>query len=261
MKTIKPLLFAIILFSLVSISCLVSGEAGTAPTSAPVVEQPAQPTATAEVVVQQPTQEVLPTEEVVTEEVISNEPPAFFREEFEGDVDNWTYFLTSGDEDKMDLYTEDGYLVFDLEGEQQYVYVMYDPYIYENVKLEVSAENRGMNTNNISLICNYSDKYGWYEFSVTNGGMYYFYVYSELDGGYALLTSGGSTNVETGRHENVYTATCEGNKLSLYINGHLENEFTDNKYNLTEGQIGFGVSSFDVLPIIVYVDYVDILEY
>ena len=138
---------------------------------------------------------------------------------------------------------------------------MYDPYIYENVKLQVAAENRGKNTNNISLICNYSEKYGWYEFSVTNGGMYYFYVYSELDGGYFLLTSGGSENVTTGRHENVYQATCQGNKLALYINGILENEYTDNLYNLTEGQIGFGVSSFNVLPIIVYVDFVDILEY
>lgn len=264
MKTLKPFLFAIIIFSLISVSCLVSGKTETVPTAEPDNSQAAQPTEavvqqpTAEIVVQQPTEAVIPTEEPV---VASNDPAPFYREDFENDLDNWTYFLMSGDENKMDLYTEDGYLIFDLEGEEQYVYVMYDPYTYENVKLQVAAENRGKNTNNISLICNYTEKYGWYEFSVTNGGMYYFYVYSELDGGYFLLTSGGSTNVTTGRHENVYQATCEGNKLALYINGVLENEYTDNRYNLTEGQVGFGVSSFNVLPIIVYVDYVDILEY
>ena len=258
MKTLKPMLFVIILFSLISTACLVSGSSGNTNT---VVEEDPIVAPTEEVVIVEPTEYVAPTEEYVAPVTTGDESPAYFTEQFEGDTSDWTWFMMSGDENKMDLYTEDGYLVFDLEGEEQYVYVMYDPYTYSDVKLEVSAENRGKNTNNVSLICNYSDKYGWYEFSITNGGMYYFYVYSELDGGYDLLASGGSKNVVTGRHTNTYTATCEGNKLALYINGYLEYEMKDNLYNLTEGQVGFGVSSFDVLPIIVYVDYVDISAY
>lgn len=263
MKTYKPLIFVVIIFSLISAACLVSGTSDN--TTTEVTEEQVVP-ATEQVVVVQPTQAVVaPTEAVVvpTEEYVApeNEPQAYFTEQFDGDLSNWTWFMMSGDENKMDLYTEDGYLVFDLEGEEQYVYVMYDPYTYTDVKLEVSAENRGKNTNNVSLICNYSEKYGWYEFSITNGGMFYIYVYSELDGGYDLLASGGSQNVVTGRHENTYTATCEGNQLALYVNGHLEYEMKDNRYNLTEGQVGFGVSSFSVLPIIVYVNYVDISAY
>ena len=42
------------------------------------------------------------------------------------------------------------------------------------------------------------------------------------------------------------------------INGIFENEVTDRKYNLSEGQVGFSVSSFDVTPIIVNVDYFSI---
>jgi hypothetical protein len=263
MKVFKPLLFIVIVFSVVSLACGTSGNSSSDSPSGdvdnPEVEQPVvEPTE--EVIVEQVPQVEQPTEEVI-EEVEADSSPAFFTEDFNGDLDDWSYFLMSGDENKMDLYTEDSSLVFDLEGTYQYVYVMYDPFTYSKVGIEVSAENRGMNTNNVSLICNYTDKYGWYEFSVTNGGLYFILVYSELDGGYDTLAEGGSTNVVTGRHENVYSATCEGNKLALYINGILEYEFTDNVYNLTEGQVGFGVASFEALPIIVYTDYVSIFEY
>jgi len=259
MKTLKPVLFVIIVFSLISVACLASGTANDNSTTTNGNE------VSEEVVVEEPVQDPKPTEEIVVEEPeveepAGNEPQPFYVEEFDDDLENWTYFLMSGNEDLMDLYTEDGYLVFDLEGEQQYVYVMYDPFTYENVMVEVKTENRGANTNNVSLVCNYTDKYGWYEFSISNGGLYYIYVYSELDGGYDILANGGSKNVITGRHENVYTATCNGNELALYVNGVLEYEMTDNLYNLTEGQVGFGVSSFDVLPIIIYADYVAISQ-
>lgn len=262
MKVFKPLLFIVIVFSVVSLACGTSGNTSTDSPSVEVDQPIVEPTA--EVIVEQEPEVQAPTEEAVIEEPENNvmdESPAFFTEDFNGDLDDWSYFLMSGDENKMDLYTEDSNLVFDLEGTYQYVYVMYDPYTYSKVGIEVSAENRGKNTNNVSLVCNYTDKYGWYEFSVTNGGLYFILVYSELDGGYDTLAEGGSTNVVTGRHENVYSATCEGNKLALYINGILEYEFTDNVYNLTEGQVGFGVASFEALPIIVYTDYVSIFEY
>jgi len=259
MKALKPVLFVIILFSLISVACLVSGTA----TDTPNTDN--DNAVTEEVIIEEPVKDPEPTEEVIVEEPeveepAADEPQPFYVEEFDGDLDNWSYFLTSGDEDLMDLYTEDGYLVFDLEGEQQYVYVLYDPYTYENVMVEVRAENRGANKNNVSLICNYTDQFGWYEISISNGGLYDFWVYSELDGGYDRIANGGSTNVVTGRHENVYTATCNGNELALYVNGVLEYEMTDNLYNLTEGQVGFGVSSFEVLPILIYADYVAISQ-
>jgi hypothetical protein len=158
----------------------------------------------------------------------------------------------------MDLYTEDGYLVFDLHGENQWVYVLYDEYLYSDVRLDVLAENRGKNTNNVSLICNYSDDEGWYEFNISNGGIYNIYVYSEIENNYIRLANGGSTHVNTGRSENIYTAICQGNQLALYVNSFLEREVTDNTYNLSEGQVGVSVSSFDVLPILVNIDYISI---
>jgi len=204
-----------------------------------------------------PTNTTAPPEEEV-EEPEEDVPLAYFTEEFDGDLSSWSWFLMSEGDDNWDLYTEDGYLVFDLPGEYQWVYVLYEEYSYPEVRIDILADNRGKNTNSVSLICNYSDEEGWYEFNITNGGKYTLSAYFEQDGEYKFLADGGSVNIRTGRDENWYTAICRGNQLELYINGILEKEFTDRKYNLKEGLVGLSVSSFDVLPILVEIDYFSI---
>lgn len=279
MKSLKPVfLIVVILMLSVLVSCsgigkgdptatpVSLGQAGEVSTTAPTEE----PTPTFTEIPSLTATQPLPTETqpaptatqappTATQPEPEEEPPAYFTEEFNGDIDSWSYFLMSGDENMMDIpYTEDGYLVFDLRGENQWVYVLYDEYYYPEVRIDVLAENRGKNTNSVSLICNYSDREGWYEFNISNGGKYDILVYSEIDGDYARLANGGSTNVVTGKSDNWYTAICQGNHLELYINGVFEREYTDNVYNLREGQVGVSVSSFDVLPILVYIDYFSI---
>lgn len=282
MKTYKPFLLFLCFFIFVGLACFITGSPD--PTATPVAVVPVEETpiqvepVVEEVVPEEPTPTftstatTLPsntptTKPTATDRPTATQPPtqepvdeplAYFIEEFEGDIDSWSYFLISGDESKMDLYANDGKLVFDLQGENQWVYMLYDEYYYPEVRIDVLAENRGKNTNNVSLICHYSDRDGWYEFNVSNGGLYYILVYSELDGDYFTLASGGSTNVNMGRDINLYTAICDGNKLSLYINNVLEREIADRKYNLQEGKVGVSVSSFDVLPILVEVDYFSI---
>lgn len=269
MNAFKTILIFVSFFILVSLACGFSGQSD--PTATPVVPVITDDIAEPTNVEPEPTFTAIPTNipqvtataeplptETTADDMPEEEPLAYFVEEFETDIPSWSYFLMSGDEDKMDLYTENGYLVFDLQGEDQWVYVIYDEYYYPEVRIDVLAENRGKNTNNVSLICNYSDSEGWYEFNISNGGLYDILVYSEIDGDYFSLASGGSTNVVTGRAENEYTAVCQGNELAIYINGVLEKEYTDNKYNLREGQVGVSVSSFDVLPIQVNIDYFSI---
>jgi hypothetical protein len=269
MRTIKHILLFVSFFILMGLACSFSGQGD--PTATPVainavdeIPQPISeepvPTFTAivaEIPTATATTQPSPTEAII-EEVPEDEPLAYYVEEFEGDISSWSYFMMNGDESKMDLYTEDGYLVFDLQGENQWVYLLYDEYYYPEVRIDVLAENRGKNTNNVSLICNYSDSEGWYEFNITNGGLYDILVYSEIDQDYYSLASGGSTRVVTGHAQNTYSAICRGNQLALYINGYLEREYTDNKYNLREGQVGVSVASFDVLPILVNIDYFSI---
>lgn len=244
-------------FVLVGLACLSSGGADPTATSEITVmqEDPApEPTPTkTETVFDFPD----PTDTPEVDEPVgdtSDAPPAYFTEEFEGDLSGWTYFLMSGSDDGMELYTDKGRLVFDLHDSYQWVYVTYDEYYYPEVYIEMMAENRGMNTNDVSLICNYSDE-GWYEFNISNDGTYRILAFSELINDYQLIYNGGSTRINTGKDVNYYAATCKGNKLALYINGYLEREVTDSKHNFREGQVGFGVSSWDILPIRVEVDY------
>ena len=214
-----------------------------------------QPTpTTTQVIVQQPN----PTATTEYQEPVTDDPPAYFVEDFDGDISSWSYFLMNGHESLMDLYTDNSRLIFDLQGTYQWVYFLYDEYTYDSVQLDLYAENRGKNTNNVSLVCNYTDRDGWYEFNISNGGLYDILVYSEIDGDYYTLQSGGSTNVNMGRADNLYTAICDGNYLALYINGVFEKEVIDNRYNLRAGQVGFSVSSFDVTPILVEVDFFSI---
>ena len=90
--------------------------------------------------------------------------------------------LAPGDVGTMSVGINDGRLVFDLQSKELWVYALYEGQEYEDVRLDVVAENRGMNDNNISLICRYSKEEGWYEFNIANNGLYDIF-YSELYAG------------------------------------------------------------------------------
>jgi S1-C subfamily serine protease len=206
-----------------------------------------------------PALSVVESFDVPTEEIVEGEAPAFYVEEFDPDSSNvqyWSWFLTNGDENGFDIYTEGGKLVFDITGKHIYSYFAYDPYFYEDVRLDAIAENRGMNNNNVSLICRATDE-GWYEFSIANNGLWWIYGY---DGDYSMLANGGSTAVNMGKDVNEYTILCYGDTLALYINGNEIHTLHENNFAFREGQVGIGVSSFDVLPIIVEFDWVAISE-
>ena len=190
----------------------------------------------------------------------SGDAPAYYTEEFEPDtntVDNWYWFTTNGDENRFDVYTQEGSLVFDINGNDIYSYFAYDPWRYEDVRLDARAENRGKNNNNVSLICRGSDE-GWYEFSIANNGLWWIYAYDGNDGSYSQLANGGSNAIRMGKDINEYTIFCVGQTLALYINGVEAHTMEENNFRYREGQVGIGVSSFNTLPIVVEFDWVSI---
>jgi hypothetical protein len=255
-KVLFPFVFFALLVLAVGLACSIN--VGTTATSAPPTQaqQPQQPQ-------QQPTNPPPPTavpQPTVVPPTATEETPAFFTEEFISDsLPNWTYFLMSGDENKMSITTGGDVLSFDLEGENVWVYLMYDPYIYEDVRIDARAENLGKNNNNVSLICRYGED-GWYEFNIANNGLYWILAYDNVDQSYYTIYNGGSTLIKMGKDTNEYTIFCVDHTLALYINGTEVKTIEDNKYNFKEGQVGLGVSSFDVWPIIIDWDYVTISE-
>jgi hypothetical protein len=272
-KILNPFLFVALMVLMVSLACnFLTGKATepavppapvVQPTSAPL-QQPPQ---------QQPTQPSLqlPTQQVVQPTAVPpTVPPAppvsqFFKEEFTSNVlGDWTNFISIGDsksdKKKAKLAVENGKLIFTLEDNYLYSYLIYDKQTYDDVSVEVSADNRGKNNNNISLICRYSDA-GWYEFNVLSSGLWNIQAFDATGAvhkGYNLINSGGSNAIRIGKATNVYVAVCSGNTLKLYINGEESASMSENKYGFSDGKVGVSVSSFNVYPIIVELEYFDI---
>jgi len=235
----------------VSLACSVGATPApiSVPTSPPPPDNPQQPTLAP---ITEPTQEQPPPQN-----------QQFFTEEFDAPLSDAWSILTVTDSDKSDpekviVEPKNGKLVWDFESEYVYYYLFYEGFSYTDVKVEVRADNRGKNKNNVSLICHYDPEVGWYEFNITNGGLYNIY-YAEVDSdgriGYNLIANGGSKEIKQGKDINEYSITCSGNKLSLTINGKEVNAVTEKKFALREGGVGMSVSAFDVLPIQIEMDW------
>jgi S1-C subfamily serine protease len=176
----------------------------------------------------------------------------YYFTDFDTNMDSWSYFLMSGTDDGFSSELANSKLHVDIQKQDTWVYFTYDDYTYTDVRVDTVAENLGRNTNNVSLICRYSDN-GWYEFNVYNSGKYNILYYDAVVAkGYNTLYSGASTAINMGKATNEYTAVCVGNTLTLGINGVEVRTVTSN--DLKEGQVGFGLSSFNVLPIIAEFD-------
>lgn len=189
----------------------------------------------------------------------------FFTDHFDGDISNYSYFewheeYQGAAADSTVIPTEkNGAMVFDLRNPEKYVYVNYKPFSYTNVRLDLRATNRGKNSNSVSLICRYSDQ-GWYEFNVQNDGLYSILAYVVADGKYYNIYDGGSNLIKQGKDTNDYTFICNGNTLTAGVNGTQVKSVTEKTYNFTEGLVGFGVSSFQSLPVLVEVTAFKISE-
>ncbi|RPI91262.1 MAG: hypothetical protein EHM40_00320 [Chloroflexi bacterium] len=265
MKKVRPLLFFVSVLLLVGLACRF-GDGG---------ETPEPPPTEVSVQVDEPTSAPEPTEPPVTEVPEPTEPPTpeaqqFYTEEFDNPLSSdWTTRIDFAhpnitESDKVTVQAEDGKLLWDFGNKYVYYYLFYGAYEYEDVVLEVHAENRGKNNNSVSLICRYDPEVGWYEFNITNSGLYDISFVKILSNGrvqYNRVANGGSTHIKAGLDVNEYYAKCEGNELTLKINGMDVTSIQDKKYaELSKGQVGISVSSFNVLPIRIDMDWFKVSE-
>jgi hypothetical protein len=207
----------------------------------------------------QPT-EVPPTEaQPPTEEAPS--ASEFFTEEFDSEdaLANWESFTLGNGEDRNLVIQQEGdHLLFDLGDEDLYVYYMYTPHEYDDVAIKLNATNRGRNNNNVSLVCRMnSEGTQWYEFSVESGGLWYLYAFDEK---YNTIANGGTQALKQGREVNEYGMTCQGDEITLFINGEELRAVTDSNYGFSSGMVGFNISSLNVLPITVEVNWFEIAQ-
>ncbi len=240
-KTIKPLMFLFTLMALVSLACSVDLY-GT-PTPAP-------PTAEASVLSEQT--------ETATQPV--TDAQQFYAEEFDVENKNWEYLIVNGSTRQvlngsagvMPIRTAGGLLVFDLQTKGTSAYATYEPFTYTDVRLDITAGNRGSNNNTISLVCRKSDA-GWYEFNIASNGLYEIYAATGVGSAveYTRIADGGSNKIKSGWAQNEYGIVCQGNTLVLNINGAEARRLEDKKYLLPEGKVAISVSSLKDAPVIV----------
>ncbi len=271
---LKSILFFISLFLLVSIACRTSGQVDPTATMELVVE----PEPTVEIIVEpEPTVEVVepdpeqvptdtleptlpPTEVPVVEEPTATVASNYYIEEFGFDP-NWYFLVVSprgSDPNAASYKFERNRMIFSITERQLYAYYINTQHTYEDIRLDINLENRGVNSQQVSLICQMSDE-GWYEWAVQSDGLWRLYFVKD-DGTfieYDQIASGGSKYVRTGREVNEYTLFCEGNKLSFFINDvePTGSPHVDRKYALRWGEVGFSVSSLEATPVTVEIDW------
>ena len=253
MKTLRPIFLLTAMLLVVGLACGLTGGGGTPPAAQPAA-QTEEPQATVQET-EPPTEVPPPTP---TEEPA---PSKYFTEEFDQDP-GWRYFLTYGDEGKITYKFENSLMIFDLEDLSIYAYYLYEGNEYDDVRIDTRAENRGKNNNNVSLVCRASDE-GWYEFSTEGGGLWYLYGVTfndKKEAIYSIIDNGGALALKQGKEVNDYAMICKGNEITLIVNNTELKKVTDNKYNFRGGQVGFNISSLNVTPIIVEVDWFKISE-
>jgi len=262
-STFRPFVFVAVIVLVVGMACGIDfGTKPTEPGPEPIVPATQPPVEQASPI---PPTDIPPT---VAPPTATPEPVSpFFKETFDTDVlADWTNFITAGDpksdKGKAKHSIEGGNLTFRIEDNYLYTYLIYTKQSYDNVRVEVSAANRGKNNNNVSLICRYS-KDGWYEFNIASNGLFNILAYDAagiVHKGYNALYTSGSNAIKMGKETNIYAIVCSDKNLTLYINGEESASITEGKYGFNNGNVGISISSFNVYPIIVDVDYFDIQQ-
>jgi len=247
MKTFRPFVFITGLIVIVGLACGLG-----APTQEPAapIQPPIEPAPT--LAQQEPPAPIeQPTE--------SAPPPVaggFFTEEFNSDP-GWYYEIVKGrdsSDDRKAKYTFDaGRMIFDIEDPALFAYYMFRGDTYEDVRLDIKVENRGVNSQQVSLICRESDD-GWYELAIQSDGTWVLYA---VENGFNVVTNGGSNHIKQGKDVNEYTMICSGNEISFFFNGveHRSSPFAERKYAFRRGNVGFSVSSLRATPVKIEVDW------
>jgi len=191
----------------------------------------------------------------------------------ESQVNNWKIFVADARRDEpvisselsddFSMRVEGGSYLFEITRRMIYAYSYYEAFSYSDVRVDARIDSRNVNANKAGLICRYSEKEGWYEFSIANNGLYNIYFAKPNAQGlitYRRIADGGSNKVNVGNASNEYSIICQGNKLSLYINGDLIKQTSDDLSTLRSGKIGVSVTSANSLPVIVGYDWIEISE-
>jgi len=184
-------------------------------------------------------------------------------ENWSDDITMTTQALPGKMNSQIDL--ENGWLKFHIKDFETYLYKFYRDPMPRDVVIETKALNTGDVHNGTAIICRAAVDYTkWYEFRVSNSNDYALYYYDqkvkEEDGKnpYQELARGVSPAISPMK-ENTIIASCIDTTLRLDING-TQVFIKQTDILMDGGLVGLGAMSYDLLPVVVKYDYLEVGE-
>lgn len=189
--------------------------------------------------------------------------PRYFTHEFDSSLTGWIT-LQANKDSIPNTKTENSALILQLDFPFTWLYALYSPEEYTDVRIDTQFQNRGGSPSSIGLICRYSETDGWFEFNVSTDGTYNILYGKWLTVGiadYLPVTDDGSSKlIQPSGATQTIGLICSDNTLSLYINETILRRVDVARYELTEGKVGFTASAFENVPILAAFDWVKINE-
>jgi len=251
MKVQRPILIIAIIVLFVSLACTILGSA----------RQTATPTETKRPPVA--TKLKQPTKAAPTQIPTSSAGP-YFTEEFKTNP-HWELAVipdkTRSGQDPSDPESvttsfSSSRMIFNIPQSWLSAFYIYTGETYDDVRLDIEFNNRGANSQQISLVCRSDGGDKSYEVEVGNDGKWDFKVNRRV------VNSGASTAIKTGNSVNKYTMICKGNEVSFLFNGvePKGSRYVANDFVLGAGNVGFVVTSLRAIPVNVEIESYQISE-
>jgi hypothetical protein len=188
--------------------------------------------------------------------------PRFFTNEFDSAIEGWS-ILQAGNDFVPNIKTENSSLILQMNSPYSWVYNIYAAQDYADVHIETKFENRAGSPSSVGLLCHYSEENGWFEYNLSTDGAYNLLYGRWLSVGvadYLPITDGSSNLIQPSGAAQQIGMSCSGTTVTLSINGTIIRSTDVSRYELTNGNIGITVASYENTPIIAALDWVSISE-
>jgi hypothetical protein len=165
---------------------------------------------------------------------------ALFQDDFEDSGSGWG----TDQRDGFDRGYDKGMYFFDLQASNWLAWA-YPGKNLGDASIEVDARvASGAQDGHYGVLCRYQDADGFYYFAVSADG--YYAIFRRAEGSMKILTGDGSgmlssPHIKTGHQVNHVLGVCDGDQLSMYVNGQWLATVTDDTY--AQGDVGIGASS------------------
>ena len=181
----------------------------------------------------------------------------YFKEDFTADSPYWNFLQVGTSAAPAMPEINSGFLLFDLPAPNQWVYALYQPFDYADVRIDAQAQLRAGPQGTPGLVCRYDKEAGWYEFNIYADQTYVLLYGQWLAEGvvrYTPLFRAASEKILPS--ENEIGLLCQGDTLTPYINGTALRQQQEKRYGLTSGKIGVAAAAFEQAPVAIAYDWV-----